>query len=66
MITEREKKWLEDNSSWIESGCSLDTFSDRAFSNLGIDSGLKLTLLFAEIREGHSFYVKVVSSGGRT
>ena len=59
MITEREKKWLEDNSSWIENEkTDLETFGNKAFTSLGEDSGIKLSILFAETRGGHSFYVK--------
>ena len=59
MITEREKKWLEDNSSWIEDEkTDLETFSNKAFTSLSEDSGIKLSMLFAETRGGHSFYVK--------
>jgi hypothetical protein len=59
MITEREKKWLEENSSWIEDEkTDLETFGNKAFTSLNNDSGMKLSMLFAETRGGHSFYIK--------
>jgi hypothetical protein len=61
MITEREKKWLEENSSWIEDEkTDLETFGNRAFTSLSNDSGMKLSIVFAEARGGHSFYVKKI------
>lgn len=61
MITDREKKWLEENSSWIEDEkTDLETFGNRAFAGLGTDSAMKLSTVFAEARGEHSFYVKKI------
>ena len=59
MITERESQWLKDNSSWIEDEkTDLETFGNKAFAVFGEDSAMKLSMLFAETKGGHSFYVK--------
>lgn len=61
MITEREKEWLEKNSSWIENEkTDLETFGNMAFTDLNNDSGMKLSIVFAEARGEHSFYVKKI------
>ena len=63
MITDREKKWLEENSSWIEDEkTDLETFGNKAFTSLNTDSGMKLSIVFAEARGEHSFYVKKIYS----
>lgn len=64
MITERERKWLEENSSWIEDEkTGLETFGNRAFTDLNNDSGMKLSIIFAEVRGNHSFYIKKLYVG---
>jgi hypothetical protein len=59
MLTSKEKEFLENNRSFIESKPSLTDLSNRVASDLGIVSGKKLSVLYAESVGGYRFRVKV-------
>ena len=68
MLTSKEKEFLENNRSFIESKPSLTNLYNRVAFDLGIISGKKLSVLYAESVGGYRFRVKVarVSIRGTT
>lgn len=59
MLTSREKEFLENNRSFIESKPSLTSLYKRVAQDLGIVSGKKLLVLYAESVGEYRFRVKV-------
>ena len=59
MLTSREKDFLENNRSLIESRPSLTDLYNKVAFSLGQISGRKLSVLYAETVGGYRFVVKV-------
>lgn len=59
MLTSKEKEFLENNRSFIESKPSLTDLYNRVAFDLGQISGRKLSVLYAESVGGYRFRVKV-------
>ena len=69
MLTSKEKEFLENNRSFIESKPSLTSLYNRVAFDLGQISGRKLSVLYAESVGGYKFRVRVArvsTSGGLT
>lgn len=60
MLTSKEKEFLENNRSFIESKPSLTDLYNRVAFDLGQISGRKLSVLYAESVGGYRFRVRVV------